>query len=389
MNYLDSARIGAALKSGGHNQAEREEEADIIFVNSCAVTRRAEKQSRQETSKSERQGKQVAVFGCSTKVSAEEWEKKFPGVLIFQTEEELLAHFSLSVNDLDFPLSDRTRIPIAVQTGCDNLCTFCITRIARGKTEDFPLEGILQQIDRAYFVGMKEIVLTGIQLASWGCGDSLQFPEKTKLPFLLREILQKTKIERIRMSSLGPQFLNDEFFEVFSDERICDHLHLSVQSGSEKILQKMNRGHNASCLSIIAKKARKVRPHVALTSDAIVGFPSEEEKDFEDTKALFHDLQFAKIHVFPFSPRQGTGAENMPQVNNIIKKHRAADLRSLGKSLQQQFSERQIGRTVSVLVEEKQEGLSTNYVRLSVPKEKPGSIIEIKITPEIIRSHHS
>jgi len=387
MNFLDSARVSAALQTGGHTQTKDEEDADVIFVNSCTVTSRADRQSRQETSHAERLRKKVAVFGCGPKVDPEKWSTRFPKALIFQSDTDILAHFGILEDELDFPLHDRTRVPIAIQTGCDNTCTFCITRIARGKTQDFPLKSILRQVQRAEESGIQEVVLTGIQLASWGCGDSAKNPTGSKLPYLLNTILDQTKIQRIRMSSLGPQFIQDDFFEVFQNPRICDHLHLSIQSGSPEILRKMNRGHGVEEVYEIAKKAKQTRANVALTADMIVGFPGETKKDFGNSVQLARDIGLSKIHVFPFSPRSGTGAENFPdQISSGVKKERAKRLRDEGKRLRNTFISGQMGKKVEVLVEEKKTGYSKNYIRLKVPEGKMGETVVMKVNEQSVVS---
>ena len=382
MNALDSARISAALQMAGHTPAKNESEADMIFINSCTVTARADRQSRQEAHKSERAHKKTIIFGCAVRFSPEKWKKDFPKALLFRDERELISYFGISAADLEYSLFDRTRIPIAIQTGCDNLCTFCATRIARGPSRDFSTENILRQIRRAERAGAREIVLTGIQLAGFGCGDTRKFPERTKLPDLLREILTKTTIPRIRMSSLGPQFLNNAFFDVFSDERICDHLHLSIQSGSENILQKMNRGHTAKKVFEIAEKARKIRPRVAICGDFIAGFPFETEKDFEKSAKMIDKIGFAKVHIFPFSPREKTAAAKMPPIDAEIRKNRAKKLREIGRKNRELFCRKNIGEMAEILVETAEKGFSKNYVRVKIPDGKNGELRKVKITDE-------
>lgn len=385
MNWLDSARVQAALQTGGHIIVESEEEAEMVFVNSCTVTGRADKQSRQETSHALRNQKKTAVFGCGPRVEKEKWIEKFPDALVFENEKEILKYFDIPEEELEFPFHGRTRIPVAIQTGCDNKCTFCITRIARGKTEDFPLENILRQVERVRECGIQEIVLTGIQLASWGCKNSEKYPENSQLPELLAALLEQTDIPRIRMSSLGPQFLDNRFFEVFKNPRICDHLHLSIQSGSPEILKKMNRGHGLEEILYIAEEAKKVRPDVALTADIIVGFPGETEEDFQKTIAMAKTIGLSKIHVFPFSARRGTGAANFPDhIDPATKKRRAKELRDIGDELRQNFISQQIGKKHSVLIEEKGSGLSTNYIRIFVPKSRTNTIATVILTKDNI-----
>ncbi|MEI7511619.1 MAG: MiaB/RimO family radical SAM methylthiotransferase [Candidatus Peregrinibacteria bacterium] len=388
MNWLDSARITAGLQSAGHIFVDDEESADIVFINSCTVTARADRQSRQEAFKAERIAGQVAVFGCGVRVDGEKWKTNFSNALLFLGEKEIFEHFGVEADEIPSPISDRTRIPIAIQTGCDNACTFCITRIARGRTESFPLSNILFQINRAAHSGAKEIILTGIQLASWGCDDSLKNPQDSRLPELLQEILEKTEIPRIRLSSLGPQFLTPAFFEVFKNPRICDHLHLSVQSGSPEILKKMNRGHGREEILEIAKNARFVRPDTAFTADIIVGFPGETEENFLETLDLVQKVGFSHLHVFPFSPRSGTGAANFPhQISADTKKERALHLRTLGSVLAKDFAQKMEGKTVEVLTELGGSGLSTNYLRLRVPDAKRNEIIKVVVRTEDILPH--
>lgn len=382
MNSLDTARLSAALQMAGHTISEEESAADTILINTCTVTARADRQSRQEAHKSERAQKQTVVFGCAVRFAPQKWRENFPGALLFTSEEALISHFGISSEHLEYPLSDRTRVPIAIQTGCDNLCTFCATRIARGPSRDFSEEEILRQIHHAEAGGAQEIVLTGIQLAGYGAGNTLKNPEKSKFSALLRSLLKKTKIPRIRMSSLGPQFLNDDFFEVFQNPRICDHLHLSIQSGSEKILQKMNRGHGAKEIFDIAQKAKEIRPNVAITADFIVGFPFETESDFSDTRHIVESIGLAKLHVFPFSPRVGTGAAQMPQVADEIKKERAQILRTLGAENRRKFCRNQIGKSAEILLEMGKKGFSTNYVRVRIPEGELGKIATTTITEE-------
>lgn len=386
MNWLDSARLSAGLQLAGHTEAQNEVEADIIFINSCTVTARADRQSRQEASRAMRIKKKVAIFGCGPKADSEIWKKHFPNLLIFSDDTHFRSFFQIPEEANECLAStNRMRIPIAIQNGCDNQCTFCITRIARGKTEDIPSELLLRQISRAESLGVREIVLTGIQLASWGCGNSERFPEKTKLPVLLEEILRHTTHLRIRLSSLGPQFLRKEFFEVFSHPRICDHLHLSVQSGSSSVLKKMNRGHGREEVYFAVENARKKRPNVAITGDFITGFPTESGQDFLETETLVTNLAFAKLHVFPFSARTGTSASNFAgQIPVSIRKERAAMLRKTGDKLRKTFLAQQMGQLLEVLVEGGGQGTSGNYIRLKGENAPLGAILPIHLTPKNI-----
>jgi len=385
MNFLDSARIGAVLQNAGHIPAKNEDEADIIFVNSCTVTARADRQSRQEASHAFREKVQVAVFGCSVKVNYDRWKKQNPEYLLFRDEKEIFDYFGIQEDDITFPLHEKTRVPIAIQTGCDNFCTFCITRIARGKTEDFPLESIVQQAKRAEEAGIQEIVLTGIQLASWGCTDSLQFPKSSRLAEVIEALLEHTNIPRIRMSSLGPQFLNNSFWKVFENPRVCDHLHLSIQSGSDRVLEKMNRGHGTKEVWDIVEKARLVRPYTAFTADFIMGFPGETEEDVQETLRMVETICFAHLHVFPYSEREGTGAANFPEKIPVPeRKARAKRLRDLADQTKQCFVQQSLGRKITILCEQDETGLTSNYIRVAIPEGKNNTLYTTTLSKENI-----
>lgn len=385
MNFLDSAKTSAALQLAGHTIVETMEEADIVVVNSCTVTAKAEKESQKEAHSGAKQSKKIAVFGCSIRMHFDIWKEKYPEYLLFKTEEEFLEYFGANTNDLDFPVHDRTRTPIAIQTGCDNTCTFCITRLARGKTQDFPLESILRQVQRACDAGVQEIVITGIQLASWGCGNSAANPQGSKLGILLQEILRNTSIPRIRLSSLGPQFLNESFWEAYQNPRICDHLHISIQSGSDAVLQKMNRGHSTKEVWDIAQKAKSIRPSTGFSSDFIVGFPGETIEDFKQTAHMIESIGFVHCHIFPYSERKGTAAVFQKGVVPIIeRKRRALELRTIAKITRDKFIQSQMGKTFSVLVEHNGQGLTSNYISVKTQDKAHNTIYPIVLSADIL-----
>ncbi len=387
MNFLDSAKTATALQLAGHSITESELDADVVVVNSCTVTAKAEKESQKEASTSQKKEKQVAVFGCSIRMHFDIWKEKYPEFLLFKTEDEFLKHFGADKNELDFPLHDRTRTPIAIQTGCDNACTFCITRLARGKTQDFSEESILRQVNRAVDAGVQEIVITGIQLASWGCGDSAKYPERSRLGVLLQSILDNTQIRRIRLSSIGPQFLNDAFWNVYQNPRICDHLHLSIQSGSAAVLQKMNRGHGIREVYEIFEKARTIRPNTGFSADFIVGFPGETVEDFEMTKDLITKGQLVHCHIFPYSERKGTAAVFQKGVVPIAeRKDRAKHLREHAEKVRKAFIASQLGKEFEVLVEHAGTGLTTNYISIKMEDAPHNSVQKIVLSIENIVS---
>lgn len=380
MNWLDSARLAAALQTAGHTPVNDEAEADYIFVNTCTVTSEADRKSKQTVNKAGRAQKQVAVMGCGPRVDSQAWQQHTEGALIFHDEKQMLSHFGIESDDAQMPLSSRTRLPVAIQTGCDNECTFCITRVARGAHKSLPTEGIIRQVKQAYDHGIKEIVLTGINLAAWGCDNSNQ-PEQARLHELIEAILQHTEMPRIRLSSIGPQFIQPAFFDVYADERVCDYLHISLQSGSDPVLDRMIRGHGTEEVINITEQARKHRPYTAMAADIIAGFPGETNDEHQETLALLKEIAFAKLHVFPYSEREGTpAATHTNPVEVALRKQRAAEIRDLGRALRKQFIQSQIGKSFSVLVEGNNTGLSTNYMRIKTGNLGEGEIHQVALS---------
>ncbi len=383
MNWLDSARLAAALQSAGHQPVSDETEADHVFVNTCTVTAEADRKSKQTVNKAGRNPVQVAVMGCGPRVDRGIWQQQSGNALVFADDASMFAHFGVELSDDQLPLNSRTRLPVAIQTGCDNLCTFCITRVARGRHRSLPIDTIVAQINQALEHDIHEVVLTGINLAAWGCEDS-NHPEQARLHELLEAILQQTEMPRIRLSSIGPQFIQPGFFDVYQDERICDYLHLSLQSGSDSVLERMVRGHGTEEVYRIAERARAARPDTAIAADVIAGFPGESEQEHRETMTLLEQVGFAKLHVFPYSTREGTPAAKLPgQLPTEIKKVRAGEIRDLARILRKRFLEAQIGKDFQVLVESSgNNGLTTNYIRMQAENATMGELLKLTLTKE-------
>lgn len=384
MNWLDSARLSGVLQGAGHIRTQDESEADYVFVNTCTVTAEADRKSRQSVSAAGRRQKQVAVMGCGPRVQESGWGEEASDTLVFTSEEHMLDHFGVSDEPVRLCTDSRTRLPVAIQTGCDNLCTFCITRIARGRHRNISADLIVEQVRQAEELGIREVVLTGINLAAWGCEDTTR-PQQAQLHVLLEQILAATREMRVRLSSLGPQFIQPGFFDVFTDERICDYLHLSIQSGSPAVLERMIRGHGMDEVYRIVEQARAARPDTAINTDLIAGFPGEGEREFAETVAMVERIGFAKLHVFPYSSREGTEAALFAeQVPMQERKRRAAILRDLGKQTRKAFLQSQLGKSKKILVESGNSGLSGNYIRARVdePFDCRGQFSEVKLSRE-------
>lgn len=384
MNQLDSARLRAALEAAGHAWAERAEEADWVVVNSCTVTAESDRKSRQAARALGRAAPRLAVIGCGPRAFPQAWRDAAEEALQFPGWEALAAHFGAEPDDAPFPQLGRTRVPVAVQTGCDDRCAFCITRVARGAHRSEPAARVVEAVQEALDQGYREVVLTGINLAAWGAKDT-RHPAKARLHALLAEILARTAVPRIRLSSLGPQYLHSGFFELLAEPRVCDYLHLSVQSGAPGVLERMGRGHDARAVRRVAEAARRVRPDAALAADLIAGFPGETDAEHAETRALVDEVGFAKLHVFPFSPREGTPAAAMPgQVPAPLRKARAAELREDGRRLRAAFLASQQGKPARVLVEANGSGLATNYIRLATGDAPEHAIVHVPVGPDTL-----
>ena len=385
MNQLDSGRLRAALISAGHEPVTDESSADYTLVNSCTVTAQADRKSRQAANAASSRSQQVAVLGCSVRVSADRWREALPDTLLFESDEELLDFFDASNDPVVLPVTSRTRMPVAIQTGCDDTCSFCITTVARGAHRSLPTEQITEQVAEAVRKGVREVVLTGINLAAWGTPDSKHQPHQAQLHQLLSALLINTDIERIRLSSLGPQYLQPPFWEVYSDRRICDYLHLSIQSGSVGVLNRMDRGHGTREVTNIADEARRLRPDTALAADFITGFPGETDEEHQQTRELISALGFSKLHVFPYSERQGTAAVDFPDpVPVAVRKARAKELRLLNLQQRRRFIESQLGKRLQVLVETGGVGWSSNYIRVHTGTHAEGDIQEIVLSEDTL-----
>jgi threonylcarbamoyladenosine tRNA methylthiotransferase MtaB len=261
----------------------------------------------------------------------------------------------------------RTRVQMKVQDGCDNRCTYCIVPYVRGKSRSRSIASVVEQVQRKARAGYQEIVLTGIHLGDYHPDAD----EQLDLGDLISSLLKNTEIPRIRVSSLEPEDFRLEWLELWQDPRMCRHFHLPMQSGSDAILRRMARRYNSERYRTIITTAKQLIPGVAISTDIITGFPGETDEDFEQTYQLASELEFAKAHVFRFSPRQGTPAARMRgQVKDEIKKARSQRLLTLNDAHSHLFREQFLGEEISVLVEQSKnshwEGLTDNYIRVEI-----------------------
>jgi threonylcarbamoyladenosine tRNA methylthiotransferase MtaB len=264
-------------------------------------------------------------------------------------------------------LYSRTRVQMKVQDGCNNRCTYCIVPYVRGGSRSRSIASVVEHVQRKTRAGFQEVVLTGIHLGDYHPdGD-----ERQDLGYLIAALLSETEMPRIRVSSLEPEDFRLEWLELWQNPRMCRHLHLPMQSGSDAILRRMARRYTSARYRHIVTTAKQLVPDIAISTDIITGFPGESDDDFEQTYQLAAELQFAKAHVFRFSPRQGTAAARMKgQIKDEVKKARSERLLALNEQDMRRFREQFAGQTLAVLIEGvkhgRWEGLTDNYLRVEL-----------------------
>ncbi|HVM72149.1 MAG TPA: tRNA (N(6)-L-threonylcarbamoyladenosine(37)-C(2))-methylthiotransferase MtaB [Anaerolineales bacterium] len=384
LNQAEIEAMARQFRAAGHEIVATAAQADLAVVNTCSVTAQAASDSRAAIRRAGRLGAgELIVTGCWSTLEPDK-AALLPGVhrLVPNLQKDSLAADLLGLPQEYFDLEPlarqplpglhaRTRAFIKVQDGCDNSCTFCITSVARGASRSRPLEAILADVRAALEGGTKELVLTGVQLGAWG-GD---FPTPLHLAGLVAALLERTEVARLRLSSLEPWNLDEDFFSLWKDERLCRHLHLPLQSGSAAVLKRMRRKTSTAEFAGLVESARSAIPEVAITTDIIVGFPGETEAEFAETVEFVRSMKFAGGHVFTFSARPGTPAARMKaQVRYEIRKERNAILRAALEESARAYQAGFIGRSLPVLWEASSrlteagwtlEGLTDNYLRVT------------------------
>ena len=388
VNRVESDTIAAAYLSNGSRITDIEH-ADLIVVNTCTVTEEAEKKTRKTVRRvlHHNSTAPVLVSGCATTINPDFYRNLSDRISIVDKHEllsqelhgiETLEEHPLLRIGKDFP----TRVGVKVQDGCNHSCTYCIVHIARGKAWSRPCELIVDEIVQLAKNGVKEIVLSGIDLGSY---NYTLKEKKMRLADLLNEILAKLDENqlddvRLRVSSIEPCSIQDDFIELLahSKGRICRHLHLPLQSGSSRVLKEMNRPYSSEYYLNLSTKLKEKIPGISLTTDIIVGFPGETDDDFNKTYSLAKQVGFSKIHVFRYSKRQGTpAAERQDQITPEIKEQRAHSLLALSDSLRQKYAETNKSRKENVVVEQLGWGMSESYYKIKVDQAiKPGTVLQ-------------
>jgi len=354
-----------------------EDEADFSVINTCTVTHVADRKSRQlvRKIKNHNPNLKTIVFGCAARMQKSEFKTineidfllpDLQSVIDFLEDMRNSSLYNTNVySHRTLPLN-RSRALVQIQDGCDNYCSYCIIAAARGKSKNRPEKKIIEEVENHIKNGFNEAVLTGINIGAYGCSNTTK-PGESKLAELLQNILNKTDIKRIRLSSMGPEYFLDDnkLLTILKNPRICRHIHLSIQSGSDEVLKRMKRNYSVKQMDNVIRKLTKEIPGIAITTDIIVGFPGETDVEFMETVNFVKQYKnFAKAHIFPYSIRKNTPAAILPQVSDVIKKERTHKLTEITNKLKLDFINSQNNTSASILWETENEGLSDNYIRI-------------------------
>lgn len=387
VNQYETNAMAQKFIEKGYKLVENNEKSDIYIINTCTVTNMSDRKSRQMLRKVKEQNKNaiVVAVGCYAQVAKDELEKiseidivlgnnekaeiikyveEFIKNNIKQKDIEDIMNTKEFVDFGDITFTEKTRAVIKIQDGCDRFCSYCIIPYARGRVRSRKPESIISEISKIAEKGIKEVVITGIHIASYG----KDFKENYKLIDLLEEINKIQGIQRIRLGSIEPLLITEEFIKRLKKlEKICHHFHLSLQSGCDETLKRMNRRYTTEQFMTIVKLLRDTYYDVNLTTDIIVGFPGETEEEFNKTYKFLKQVKFYKMHIFKYSPRKGTKASVMEnQISGDVKEIRSKKLIELSNKNQLEYNNQYLGKEVEVLFEEEKngvyEGHTQNYI---------------------------
>lgn len=412
VNQYETEVMIEKFKKNGYEIVDFNEKADVYVINTCTVTNMGDKKSRQMVNRAKKINKDaiIAIVGCYSQVNPEQvaliegvnvvlgtrnkgdivyWVNRAmeEGKQIIEVSDVLKNKYfeDLSIEEY----KDRTRAFIKIQDGCNRFCSYCLIPYARGAVCSKDPEKVIDEARNLTLHGFKEIVLTGIHIASYGADIGNEW----NLLGLLKELDKIAGIERIRIGSIDPQFFTDEVIEeIVMLEKLCSHFHLSLQSGCDETLKRMNRKYTTDEYRHIVNLLREKIEDVSITTDIIVGFPGETDEEFEKTYNFLKEIKLSKMHVFKYSRREGTKAAKMPnQIDSGIKEQRSRKLIKLDKELEKDFRIKHIGSEVPVLFEQKTsadgiayEGYTENYIKVIAESDTciTGEIIKTKIFSE-------
>ena len=406
VNQYESEAMAELFEKNGYIQVDNDTDvADVYIVNTCTVTNLSDRKSRQYIRRAKRENPDstVAVVGCYAQVAPKEVEKiegvdvvigtsersKIVDLIEEAKEEDKKINIVRDIKkDRDFQFIKidenfhKTRSYMKVQDGCNRYCTYCIIPYARGTIRSRRIGDCVREAIRLANAGYKEIILTGIHVGSYGVDLG-----PVRLIDLIEAIAEVDGIERIRLSSVEPNIISEDFMRrAIACSKLCDHFHLSLQSGSNKVLKDMNRHYNREEFIEKTKIIKKYMPYAGLTTDIIVGFPGESDEDFEDSMSIVREVEFSKVHVFKYSKRKNTpAADRADQVDGNIKIKRSEELIKLQDQYLKKFREKNMPRTLKVLFEEFDQGYyfgyTDNYIRVKVKSDKDliNKILDVRL----------
>jgi threonylcarbamoyladenosine tRNA methylthiotransferase MtaB len=405
---VDIVTFGCRLNAFEAEVIRREAEGaglqDTIVINSCAVTNEAVAQARQSIRKlkRERPGARIVVTGCAAqtqsgmfaemaevdrvignddKIRASAWQQARSAFDLGASEKiavsDIMAVKEMAPHLIDGFASGLPRVFVQVQNGCDHRCTFCIIPYGRGNSRSVPMGAVVEQVRALVERGHAEIVLTGVDLTSYGA----DLPGAPKLGMLTRQILRHVpELKRLRISSIDSIEADRDLLDAIADDaRLMPHLHLSLQAGDDMILKRMKRRHSRLDAIAFCDQVRRLRPDIAFGADIIAGFPTETEEMFSRSLELVEECGLTFLHVFPYSPRPGTPAARMPQVAGPVIQERAKRLRAVGGVALRQRLQTEIGATRNVLIESDSQGRTEHYLPVAVAGERVGSVLPLTI----------
>jgi MiaB-like tRNA modifying enzyme len=403
VNQYETNAMMQKMIEAGYEVVDFETKADIYIINTCTVTNMADKKSRQMLRRVKEINPEaiLVAVGCYAQVAKEKLEQipEIDLILGINEKNDIVEYVEQAskntyVSDVlhqtefldfgDVTYTEKTRAVIKVQDGCNQFCSYCIIPYARGRIRSRKPESVIKEITDVAKEGIKEVVITGIHIASYG----KDFNTEYRLIDLLEEIQKVDGIQRIRLGSLEPTLITEEFVTRLKKlSKICDHFHLSLQSGCNETLKRMNRKYTTDQFRHVVELLRNAYPEVHLTTDVIVGFPGETEEEFNKTYEFLKEIKFYKMHVFKYSPRSGTVAAKMPnQIDGNVKEERSNKLIELSDKNEKEYNQQYIGKEVEVLLEEREgeylKGHTTNYM---VVKMKTNENLENTIQKIIVQ----
>lgn len=399
VNTYEMEYIASLFKERGYEIGDFNDFCDVYVVNTCTVTNNSDVKSRKMINHPKKINKNCCLVVCGCFIeSAKDYKNDDIDIVLgnynkskvvdlvedfFRNKEKINQRFNL--NEVEFEdmnikhFENRTRAFVKIQDGCENFCTYCIIPYVRGKCRSKKEDNVLSEITTLVNNGYNEIVLTGIHTGNYGVDINTNFSS------ILEKILNIKGLKRLRISSIEITELDDKFLELLKNPILCNHLHIPLQSGGEKTLKRMNRKYDKKYFKEEIEKIRKIRPDISITTDVIVGFPGETEEDFNECVDFIKEINFSKIHVFPYSKRDGTVAAKMKdQIDGKVKKERVKTLLDLSKTLEENYNNSFIGKKESCLIEKVDckysYGHCSNYIYLKIPKiYKENEIVDIII----------